>query len=250
MYAQTPTAPPDDSKAPQPQPPKIINLSFRFSTQAYGMGYVNQELRRFGNKPIRGGTHVFVALPLELSLPVAWPIKQPTVPVFPFLEYMTAASGTTHTLVEPNGETKSTNVHWSLHASGVSWGPTLPVKHHWYVRPTVGLYWLETPFNSRVAISDRPGRLDFTGRDIGWTVAVGRKIPLRGSGASIDIEGGYRRVHFTDVQQVPNGGFSPAPGLPPAQPSTLPGSINFSGAYIGIGVSWQHTLPQPATPKP
>jgi hypothetical protein len=212
------------------------------------MRYVNQQLRLFDNNSIDGGRHYFIAAPLELTLPVAWPVK-PTIPITPALERLSAASQTTHSETGADGQTRTTQVDWSVNASGILWTPTLPLKGQWYARPSVGGYWLDKPFKSRVIVSDRTGRLDFTGFEVGYSVAAGRQIRLWGSNSSVDIEGGYRWLDFRDVRQIPSGGFSPGPGLPPAQAGTLPGSINFSGAFFRVGLTWQHTLPQSTPTK-
>jgi len=192
------------------------------------MGDVNDELKTFADKPIHGGVHLFLAAPIDISLPSLAKLR---IPLIPGAELLYAGSVTNH---------EGTEVNWLLPATGLLFPPVLHLKGSWYLRPAVGPYWLGKPWAARVAITDRNGRLELTDFKLGGFLALGwqKKVSPKWS---LDAEGGYRVLNFTDVRLRPVGGFPPTPGASPAQAGTLPGSVNFSGLFIRVGFTMDAT---------
>jgi hypothetical protein len=211
------------------------------------MGDFNDKLRQEGNDTITGswnfggeaklktiGISALKVPALELNIPVG-------------AEYLQARSETDHS---------GTLVRWALPVLGAYAAPNVSFKKSFYVKPSVGYYFL--PSNGTLVVSDRVGSLGVSGHTVGWSIVGGYNFcggsdrtgttsqpgqPGSPPKATPDaakqlfpvakgkecvvkpfVELGYRSLVFDSVKLQPQNGFVIGPGGTLVQATSLPQS--------------------------
>jgi hypothetical protein len=150
------------------------------------------------------------------------------------LEYYQATSITTHHL--PSGDVTA---QWNLPVIGVVVAPRIyPMRNApWLVARPIsgGVYFLGTPLDAGLTVSDRRGRLDAASRAVGVSTRIGietgtERFRVAGFAA-------YRFLRFSSVSITPHDSFTDVPGGRVLSPFALPEVLDFSGPMVSMSLS-------------
>jgi hypothetical protein len=196
----------------------------------YKMAEFSNKLRLENNEPINNGIDVgleinaveFTVLGLKIGAPIG-------------VEYLGAESKTEHAY---SGGTVT--VDWKLPVCGLYIAPELSIKNvgGLYLRPLgVGYYTLGKIFQSRLIVTDRPGRLEASSNTFGIFGSIGMKYSVD----TVDIfaEAGYRWIDFSNIFLDPKDGFTESTNGPLVQPGYSKEAIDYSGFIIKIGIKFK-----------
>ena len=230
----------DDPNQPVVKEKKVQVLVWAGSSN-YAMDDFNSKLSSEGNKKINHGLNAGLELRLALSDVVV------TKPPFKFnmedfrvtigIDYLEAGSKTTHA---------TTVVNWELPVVGFYIMPEMtdflklserPGGEGWSInlRPIgVGYYMLGEFLDAGLTVSDRPGRLAVSGTTIGILSQI--NLGYTSDKYKFFVSAGYRKLDFTDVSQIAEGGFTATASGGLISPGTLPETLDYSGLMIKMGL--------------
>lgn len=106
-----------------------------------------------------------------------------------------------------------------------------------YFRPiSVGVYSLGDILDAKLTVSDRSGSYDASDTAVGFATMFDFRHffgnPTDNPKVFLSIGGGYRWLKFTSVELDPQGGFTGTVGGEPAQKTTMPESLDYSGGMV------------------
>jgi hypothetical protein len=232
VWGQADAAP---AKSPSPSPDTSSVLRIWIGASSLAMKDFNAKLGSEQNNPV--GTGFTVAGEVD-AIPVPNPVLKTASLKIPLgAEAIGATSETAQTV---NGVT--TTVNWSLPVFGVYLSPRMSFprgKLLINLRPIgVGYYWLGHFLGaSELEVSDRPGTLEASANAWGYIGLGGLEYPV--DKATVLVEGGYRRLRFTDVTLTPKNGFTEGPvgaGAVVVQAGNLPQTLDYSGWMLRVGI--------------
>lgn len=143
------------------------------------------------------------------------------------IEYLSANAKTTHI-----GAGGSATVEWNLPVLGVYCNPELCLEGApWlHLRPlTIGYYSIGKVLDASLTVTDQPGQLAISGATLGVATHLGVKHKV--GNREFSVEGSYRWLKFTDLEQTPEGGY----GCPPGQ---LQYDLDYSGWCLMVAMGW------------